>query len=396
MSKPVQSENLWTAANVVTIIRILFVPVLLVIMLSPWPEWFPTTPGLEAVRPWVATALFIILAATDSLDGYLARSRNEVTSFGKFMDPLADKLLVCSTLIALVELSILPAWVVLIIISRDFIISGIRLVAASKGEVIAASWYGKVKTVFQMIAIVMFMIMGSLGHLFGPGFQKVFLVLSWVVMGIALVLTIVSLVDYFYHARYLLGFSKPEVDAAAAPVKADSEAARSALNAEKLDARCRELAAHVVSEYSTRGMTCSTCESLTGGLISGYITGVSGSSSVLAGGLTTYMTRIKASLAGVSEERLAETGPVDEVVVREMAEGTRRECGVNVGVAVTGIAGPTGDEPGKPVGTVWFGLASAKGSKTERRQFEGGREEVRLQTVAHALELLLSEIDVSL
>ena len=240
MIKPTKAETLWTAANVVTIVRICLVPVLLFIMLSPWPDWFPTTPGLEAVRPWVATALFIILAATDSLDGYLARSRNEVTTFGKFMDPLADKLLVCSTLIALVEMDILPAWVVLIIISRDFIISGVRLVAASRGEVIAASWYGKFKTVFQMIAIVMFMIKGSLAYLFGAGFATVFLWLSWIVMVVALVLTIVSMIDYLYNARFLLGFAKDDEVAV-------GEDARS--SAEKLDAECRELAGRVVAEY---------------------------------------------------------------------------------------------------------------------------------------------------
>ncbi|MBR3258476.1 MAG: CinA family protein, partial [Eggerthellaceae bacterium] len=163
-------------------------------------------------------------------------------------------------------------------------------------------------------------------------------------------------------------------------------------SAEKLDAECRELAGRVVAEYGARGMTYPTCESLTGGLISGYITGISGSSAVLAGGLTTYMARTKAELAGVSRERLAETGPVDGVVAGQMAEGTRRECTADVGVAVTGIAGPTGAEPGKPVGTVWFGIANADGTKTECLRFEGGREEVRLQTVRHALELLLDTL----
>ncbi len=383
MSKSTQPENLWTAANVVTIIRICLVPVLLVIMLSPWPDWFPTTPGLEAARPWVATVLFIILAATDSLDGYLARSRNEVTTFGKFMDPLADKLLVCSTLIALVEMAILPAWVVLIIISRDFIISGVRLVAASRGEVIAASWYGKFKTVFQMIAIVMFMIKGSLAYLFGSGFATVFLWLSWIVMAVALVLTIVSMIDYLYNARFLLGFANED----AVTMGEDTQS-----STEMLDTECRQLAARVVAEYGSRNMTCSTCESLTGGLISGYITGISGSSAVLAGGLTTYMTRTKAELAGVSRERLDETGPVDGVVAAQMAEGTRRECTADVGVAVTGIAGPTGAEPGKPVGTVWFGIAGPEGTNTECLRFEGGREEVRLRTVRHALELLLDAL----
>ena len=373
------SEKLWTAANIVTMVRIVLVPVFVVVLLSPWPDWFPQIPGLATAQPWVAAALFILLAATDSLDGYLARSRGEVTTFGKFMDPLADKLLVCSALIALVELGILPSWVVIIIIARDFIMSGIRLVAASKGEVIAASWYGKAKTVFQMIAIVMFLIRGSLPDLFGPTFGAVFAWLSWVVMGIALALTIVSLVDYFYHARFLLGF-------------ATSDEGEGACGNEDFDAVCRARAREIITRAADAGLTVSTCESLTGGLIGGYLTAVPGSSAVVRGGLITYTGFTKHALAAVSESRLAETGPVDTEVARQMAEGSRRACGSDIAVAVTGIAGPTGAEEGKPVGTVWFGVADGLGTQTERRIFPGNRDDVRLQTVAHAFALILERL----
>lgn len=103
-----------------------------------------------------------MLSFTDSVDGYLARSKNQVTNFGKFMDPLADKILVFAALICLVELHVLPSWVVLIILMREFIVSGIRMLAASKGLVIAASWYGKAKTVTQLIAIILFILKESL------------------------------------------------------------------------------------------------------------------------------------------------------------------------------------------------------------------------------------------
>ena len=386
------NENLMTPANVVTLIRIIFVPVFVVVLLSPWPSWFPEVPWLAAWQPWIAAALFIVLAATDSLDGYLARSRNEVTTFGKFMDPLADKLLVCSALVALVELRILPAWVVIIIIARDFIMSGIRLMAASRGEVIAASWYGKFKTVFQMIAIVMFLVMGSLSQLFSDSFVKVFGVLSWVMMGIALVLTIVSLVDYFYNARFVLGISD-EQDAGAGA----DDALPDGREGERRDlARCCEaLAEQVIAAGVRTGRTVSTCESLTGGLVGGYLTTVPGSSAVVAGGLITYTCETKHALANVSEADLAETGPVDEAIAAQMAEGSRTSCGSDIAVAVTGIAGPTGSEPGKPVGTVCFGLATSEGTRTERLVFSGDRQEVRLQTVEHALELVFSALNPS-
>ena len=119
------------------------------------------------------------------LDGKIARKYNLVTNFGKFMDPLADKLLVCSALICLVELKELPAWMVIVIISREFIISGFRLVASDNGVVIAASYWGKFKTTFQMIAVVL-LILGI------PSLSMVTTAVVW----IALVLTVISLVDY--------------------------------------------------------------------------------------------------------------------------------------------------------------------------------------------------------
>ena len=106
----------------------------------------------------VAAAIFIVASLTDMLDGKIARKYNLVTNFGKFMDPLADKLLVCSALICLIELGQLPAWMVIIIVSREFIISGFRLVAAEQGIVIAASYWGKFKTTFQMLAVILMIV----------------------------------------------------------------------------------------------------------------------------------------------------------------------------------------------------------------------------------------------
>jgi nicotinamide-nucleotide amidase len=190
------SDNQMTAANRVTLVRIILIPVFLLVLLTDWPKLFPGAPAFDLLRPWIAAIVFIVLAATDSVDGYLARSRNEVTTFGKFLDPLADKLLVTAALLALVELQVLPAWIAFIILAREFIVSGLRMVASAEGLVIAASWYGKVKTVTQIVAIVI--------ASFGPQFEQVFQAASWLVMGAAVMLTILSMVDYFRHASKVI------------------------------------------------------------------------------------------------------------------------------------------------------------------------------------------------
>ena len=166
--------------NRLTIMRALAVPIFVVLMLVPI-----SGKACEGWCKWTALAVFIIAAFTDLFDGKIARKYQLVTNFGKFMDPLADKLLVCSALICLVELERIPAWVVIIIIGREFVISGIRLIAADDGTVIAASKWGKIKTVFHMI-MVGFMI----------GNLPVFNLLTQVLMWIALALTIISMVDY--------------------------------------------------------------------------------------------------------------------------------------------------------------------------------------------------------
>ena len=166
--------------NRLTVMRMLAVPVFVVLMLVPVGG-----AACEGWCKWTALAVFIVAALTDLFDGRIARKYKLVTNFGKFMDPLADKLLVCSALTCLVELERIPAWVVIIIIAREFVISGIRLIAADDGVVISASRWGKWKTVFQMV-MVGFMI----GNL--PIFDIVTQILMW----IALALTIISMIDY--------------------------------------------------------------------------------------------------------------------------------------------------------------------------------------------------------
>ena len=381
--QPTAPDKLWPPANIVTLIRICLVPVFVLAILSPWPEWVGL-PGITMeAKCVIAAGIFILISCTDWIDGYLARSRGEVTDFGKFMDPLADKILVTAALIALVELAVLPGWPVLIILAREFIVSGIRMVAASKGTVIAASWYGKAKTVFQIIAIVLFLLKDSLTFTTAAGaFTNPMFVLSWTVMVIALVLTVMSMLDYLVKARHLLkGSAGAKTAKAAAPSAAPTEIAA-------LQKAIDEQARIVVEKATAAGATVATAESLTGGLIAAMLTSVPGSSASVRGGIVSYVNEVKAEVLGVSEDVLARQGAVDELVALQMARGALRELGSDVSVAVTGIAGPTGAEPGKPVGTVWIGCATAKKTHAACHHFEGGREAVRLQTVLIALRTM--------
>lgn len=193
-------------ANKLTVMRMILVPIFLVFLV------FDCIPYGKLV----ATALFIIASITDKLDGYIARSRNQVTNFGKFMDPLADKLLVTAALISLVELRFIPAWAVVVIIAREFAVSGLRTIAASDGTVIAASWWGKIKTVIQMIAIILLLLKVSIGeYTFLSDFIGGVKVLSWIfnslsiyMFYIAVIITIISGVDYFIKNKESISTTK--------------------------------------------------------------------------------------------------------------------------------------------------------------------------------------------
>ena len=385
---PQVAAKLWTPANIVTLIRICLVPVFVVVLLSPWPQWFHLPDLAEHSKSLIAAAIFVLISCTDWLDGYLARSRGEVTDFGKFMDPLADKILVMAALLALIELGSLPSWVALIIVAREFIVSGVRMVAASKGTVISASWYGKFKTVFQMIAIVLFTIKDS--YMMGTlveAFSDVMWVISWIVMAIALLLTVVSMLDYISKARDLIGLGPSK--RARRKQKAESMQSENAEGAYAVKAADIEhLAAQVVSHANERGITVGTAESLTGGMISAALTSISGSSAVVRGGITSYATGVKSDVLDVPESVISEFGVVSTQVARHMAQGARKDLACNVAVAVTGIAGPSGAEPGKPVGTVCFACASDAGITAQRKHFEGDRNQVRMQTTCEALRMI--------
>ena len=146
------------------------------------------------MEKWICLGIFCIASATDALDGYIARKYDLVTNFGKFMDPLADKLLVCSALICLMAQERLPVWAVLIIIAREFIISGFRLVASDNGIVIAASYWGKIKTICQMVMIIV--LLADLG--------AGMVMAEQILIGLSVALTVISLADYLYKNKQVL------------------------------------------------------------------------------------------------------------------------------------------------------------------------------------------------
>ena len=165
------------------------------VILIPFFVFFMLAPNMTGINHYIAAAIFIVASLTDLLDGKIARKYNLVTNFGKFMDPLADKVLVCSAMICLIQTGQLAAWIVVIIIAREFIISGFRLIASDNGVVIAASYWGKFKTTFQMLMVIVLILNVQM-----PFFQILGKILTYA----ALILTVVSLIDYIVKNKDVL------------------------------------------------------------------------------------------------------------------------------------------------------------------------------------------------
>ena len=193
-------------ANKLTLIRIFLVPVFLL---------FIATKDIP-YGSFIATFIFILASLTDKLDGYVARSRNQITNFGKFMDPLADKLLVTAALISLVELQVVPGWAAVVIIAREFAVSGLRSIAAAQGRVIAASWWGKIKTVIQIIAIILLLLKVNIHD---AKLLKIFVIDNYyvkeffrvaptIMLMVAVVITLISGYDYFKKNKEAVSYDK--------------------------------------------------------------------------------------------------------------------------------------------------------------------------------------------
>ena len=193
-------------ANKLTLIRIFLVPVFLL---------FIATKDIP-YGSFIATFIFILASLTDKLDGYVARSRNQITNFGKFMDPLADKLLVTAALISLVELQVVPGWAAVVIIAREFAVSGLRSIAAAQGRIIAASWWGKIKTVIQIIAIILLLLKINIHE---ARLLKIFVIDNYyvkeffrvaptIMLMVAVVITLISGYDYFKKNKEAVSYDK--------------------------------------------------------------------------------------------------------------------------------------------------------------------------------------------
>ena len=195
------AASVWTPANVVTCVRIVFIPVFMLLAAFSFDA---EATSFSSLGSFLAAALYIVLSTTDKVDGYLARSRGQITDFGKFLDPIADKLLVFSALLLLLDQGFVNVWFVFVILLREFLVSALRMVASAAGEVIAADQLGKAKTAVTMVSLCGFYVSFFLSSI---GFDVLYgwvLGISQALMVAAVVLTVISGLQYFWNARSVL------------------------------------------------------------------------------------------------------------------------------------------------------------------------------------------------
>ena len=389
-------ENVWSVPNIITMLRIAGVPLLAFIMVGPIPDSVEVF-GIIVYREAFSAFCFAVLAVSDFIDGHLARTQNLVSDFGKFADPLADKILVAASLLALIELGSLPMWVALVILAREFIVSGLRMIVASKGIVVAASNLGKLKTISQCLAILCFIVKDSPYFVNSEIFvHDAFQFLSWALMLLCVALTVISMCDYFAKCAWVLGFgSRSAQHKSSCEVAAESKINDVGNEIISTDSRLKDLndnisaSAHlVIGKASEMGLKIAAAESCTGGLVCAALTAIPGSSAAVQGGVVSYSNAVKASVLGVSETSLEKFGAVSYEVACEMAHGLQERMCLDAAVSITGIAGPGGAVPGKPVGTVWIGCATKESCDAKLFNFEGDRSLVQRQSVLAALGIL--------
>ena len=198
-SQQKELDSIWTPANIVTCVRILFIPVYMAFALGAF-SFFGISYEFQVIAAFV---IYMVLSLTDKVDGHLARSRGEITDFGKFLDPIADKLLVFSALLIFIERGVLPSWIVFVILFREFLVSALRMVASASGEVIAADKLGKWKTAVTMIAICGYLFVDVLS-LYSLDAASLLLSVCHVFMAAAVALTVISGAQYFWNCRKIV------------------------------------------------------------------------------------------------------------------------------------------------------------------------------------------------
>jgi CDP-diacylglycerol--glycerol-3-phosphate 3-phosphatidyltransferase len=348
--------------NALTLSRLAAIPVLMVLLIVRFP-----------LHDQIAAALFIVFSLTDTLDGQLARRRGTVSDFGKFVDPLADKLFVLAVLLVLVQEVLVPAWVVVVIFSRELIITLLRWVGASQGRIIAAAPLGKTKTVTQMGAVTLLILQRP---------YPVLVPVAELAVAAAVVFTVWSGLDYLWRFRYLIG-----------PFDTAKLGRRVALSggAPEADEAASNLSRELGEVLRETGLTVSTAESCTGGLVGVLITDQPGSSAYFMGSLVAYADTVKRDQLGVSADVLKRAGAVSREVAEAMAEGARSRFATSLAVGVTGIAGPDSDGSDKPVGLTYIAVTSSRGTSSREFRFSGDRWSNRRQAATESLRLLLDE-----
>lgn len=336
--------------NLLTVSRLAAIPVLMALLLVSFPG-----------HDQLAAALFVAVSFTDTLDGQIARRRGMVTDLGKFLDPLADKLLVLSVLIVLVQEGLVAAWVVVVIFSRELIITILRSVGASQGRVISAAPLGKTKTVTQMAAVTLLILQRPY-----PGLVPI----AAFAVAVAVIFTIGSGIDYLVRFRHLIGLGGR------------------ALPSSPVDPMADELGSILARER----LTLSVAESCTGGLLGALITDRPGSSAYFLGGVIAYADEVKRDELNVPAALLTRHGAVSREVALAMAEGARAKFGSALAVSTTCIAGPDSDGSSKPVGLTYIAIASEAGRRCEKFNFTGDRWSNRRQATAEALRMLIEEV----
>jgi CDP-diacylglycerol--glycerol-3-phosphate 3-phosphatidyltransferase len=341
--------------NALTVSRLAAIPVLMALLLLRFPG-----------HDQLAAAVFIVFSLTDTLDGQLARRRGTVSDLGKFLDPLADKLFVLSVLIVLVQEGLVAAWVVVVIFSRELIITILRSVGASQGRVIAAAPLGKTKTVTQMSAVTLLILQRP---------YPVLVPLAGIAVLVAVVFTLGSGLDYLWRFRYLLGVfdtsrMRPGPSGGAPETSPASD---------------------LGDVLRVAGLTVSVAESSTGGMVGAMITDQPGSSAYFVGGVIAYSNEVKQHQLGVPLELFQSVGAVSREVAEAMAEGARSRFGTSLAVAVTGIAGPDADGSSKPVGLTYIAVASEGNTSSREFKFSGDRPSNRRQAATEALRMVTGE-----
>ena len=334
--------------NRLTIIRILLVPVVVAVYLcmDPTIGVIDEASGL-ALRDVIAFVIFAVASITDFFDGMLARKNNWITSFGKFADPIADKMLVNTVLILMVYFHQANVIAVLLMIARDLIVDGLRMSAANSGEVVSAGIFGKLKTVLQMFALVFLLLKDWPFVYMGICMDQILL---WAA-------TVASLYSGWIYFNQLKKYAK-----------------------------------QLVSLCTENHLTISSCESLTAGLFTSTIASIPGASAILKGGLVTYFTPMKSVLAHVDVNLIQEYGVISEECAYAMARNTREIMDVDYCVSFTGNAGPSAWEE-KPAGRVYCAIASKKAVRVYGFQCTGlSRNDVREHVVWQMIDILIQTI----